>query len=53
MKVRCPLYEAFPCRFFWRDFFNNQGEAETLVLGGNLAGGAEHGGMSFLKEAII
>ncbi|MFA7344807.1 MAG: hypothetical protein WC003_10915 [Terrimicrobiaceae bacterium] len=33
--------------------FHDQGEAETPVLGGNLAGGAEHGGMGFLEEAII
>ncbi len=33
--------------------FHNQGEAETPVLGGDLSGGAEHGGLRFLKAVSI
>jgi len=53
LKMRSTLYEALPRWFFALGYFHNQGEAETLVLGDNLSGGPEHGGMGFFKEAII
>jgi hypothetical protein len=50
LKIRRTFYDTLPCR---PGSFHNQGEAETLVLDGRRTGSAEHGGMSFLKEAII
>lgn len=52
LKKGGTLHETLPCRPFVPGSFHNQGEAETPVFGGDLAGGAEHGGLRFLEESI-